>query len=130
MNHDSLIKYPRTHHLQGSRLQPGEVRPANVELLMRNIGLVTSIGAESLDVVDHVVLDPRAGEALWMLPTNELRTMVVHRTRLGLLDTTSTGQRFELVVTAEDLPTPLEVLVLPPFARALADFAERHQGCQ
>ena len=23
-----------------------------------------------------------------------------------------------------------EVLVLPPFARALADFAERHQGCQ
>ena len=46
------------------------------------------------------------------------------------------------VVYVGDPPEPLsvfktetradgsEVLVLPPFARALADFAERHQGCQ
>lgn len=90
--------------------QPPSV--SRMDLLMRNVGLVVSIDASSLEVLDHVVLEPGAGAPLRLLVTPQLQTMVVHEHRLGLLEMNAT-ERFERLVTPQEIATPLDVLLLP-----------------
>ena len=48
----------------------------------------------------------------------------------GVSNPEAAGWRWPQAQRTEARADGSEVLVLPPFARALADFAERHQGCQ
>ena len=95
------------------KVEPQPPALSRMDLLMRNVGLVVSIDASSLEVFDHVVLEASAGPPLRLLVTPGLQTLVVHQHRLGLLEFDPAMQRLERVVTSMDIETPLEVALLP-----------------
>lgn len=66
-----------------------------MDLLMRNVGLVVSIDASSLEVLDHVRLeDPDVhGRPLRLFVNTALQTVVVHEGALFVLDEDADGVR-------------------------------------
>ncbi|MFP5451897.1 MAG: YncE family protein, partial [Thermoleophilia bacterium] len=69
-------------------------RPQRIHLLARRAGLVITLDPSSLDVLDTPSLDLDATEALRLARTPDLRTLVVHRRELGLLE--EDGERLVL----------------------------------
>jgi hypothetical protein len=91
-------------------LMPQASLQQRLDVLMRHVGLVVGIDASSLEVIDHVVLEA-AGPPLRLVVTPDFKTLVVHQHRLGLLEG-PVGERVERVVTAQDIETPQELVVL------------------
>jgi hypothetical protein len=98
---------------------PGGTEPVpRLDLLMRNVGLVVSIDASSLEILGHLVLDSDGTAPLRLAVTHDLQTLVVHAHRLGLLEPTEDpdddeNERTERLVTPYIQNAPLDVLVMP-----------------
>lgn len=93
-----------------------------MDLLMRNIGLVLTFNASSLELGRMSVLQPpdMVGPPLRLLvmqqsQTGPFETMVLHQLGVGLLeDDSAGGMRSERIVTANAFPeTPTDALVMP-----------------
>ncbi|MFO0601032.1 MAG: hypothetical protein U0228_37330 [Myxococcaceae bacterium] len=96
---------------------PGVADPKNfvpaptLDLLMRNIGLVLTIDASSLEILGSTVLSPDGEEPQALLVTSKFETVVMHRRRIGLLE--GTGDRTERILTPRDIAEPLDALLMP-----------------
>ncbi|MFT3710540.1 MAG: hypothetical protein QM817_23190 [Archangium sp.] len=95
------------------RYDGGQPPNSNLDLLMRNIGLVVTIDASSLDVRGYAVLTTEKREALRLVMTYDFETLVVHREGIGLLETGSDGVRTERIVTTIDPGLATHVLAMP-----------------
>ena len=114
-----------TNGLQGGIVAPYSYNPDDydggyaslqrMDLLMRNVGLVVSIDASSLEIIDHLVLDKNGGLPLRLAVTHDFETLVLHTDAVGVLEPESpdTQQRLERVVTEPLGKVPLDFFVLP-----------------
>ncbi len=94
-------------------IPPGSDGIPRMDLLMRHVGLVVSIDASSLEVLDYVVLEADRGAALRLAVTPWLQTLVIHEHGIGLLEKNAEGAREERLLTAQSITTPIDVVVLP-----------------
>ena len=96
-----------------ARYDEGAAVLERMDLLMRNAGLVVSLNASSLEVFEHAVLEPTAGEPLRLVVTKDFKTVVVHTHAMGVLERDAVGTRIERIATVGEQPTPLNVHALP-----------------
>lgn len=103
-----------TYSYDPDRYDGGVPPHNNLDLLMRNIGLVLSIDASSLELRGYTVLDTSKHEALRLAVTRQFETLVIHREGIGLLeDNPDGGPRRERIVTTIDPGLVSNVLTMP-----------------
>lgn len=85
-----------------------------MDLLMRNVGLVVSINASSLEIIDSTRLDDDTlGAPLRLAVTHDLRTLVFHDAAIAVLEG-GPGERTERrVASLEPGFVPAQVAVMP-----------------
>ncbi|MBL8913860.1 MAG: hypothetical protein JNM17_24365 [Archangium sp.] len=103
-----------TYSYDPDRYDGGVPPHNNLDLLMRNIGLVLSIDASSLELRGYTVLDTSKREALRLAVTQQFETLVIHREGIGLLeDNPDGGPRRERIVTTIDPGLVTNVFAMP-----------------